>query len=318
MELEKKHHSFIQTFKKALWYSDNKNNEAIVYAVLDGASSTDILPMLKRSSLRYNCLYDGKLSYELALSSPYLVRLEQDNDFTHDLLEKGLGNNWCIFLKTFKPVTMLTVLRQAKHNHKILPPSGKTLIFRYFDPRIIRNYLPVCTIEEANIFWGPVDEIICDGNERHSFNRFTRTDHGVLDLESISINDRNIKKLNYNVRSAELIDLKISQEQLEILGKSKLPAFFKRANEYVIKEFPEFASQSNGTLNSWIEETYNQAIHYGLKTERDHFKFINYKCIFGNDFMEAYKFAKPIMQSNITPGLKLAKLKDAFMEQLNS
>lgn len=300
-----------------LWNSST-DVEPVVYAIIDGASNKELVPALKDSGLRYNCLYEGKLSYDMELASPYLVRLEQDNAFTEELLINGPENNWCIYLVTYPPVTMLSVLRQARKNQKVLNPKGNTLIFRYFDPRILRNYLPSCSIFEAGIFYGPVDTIICNSSEENKIHRFIRTDHGIIDQEVIDIDSKGIKRLKSSNTAKEDETLKIRQDQLILLGKTKLPSFFKRAGEYVIKEFPEFANHKKDTLAKWIEDTYNQAVEYGLKTEREHFKFINYKCIFGNDFMEAYDFAEPIMQAEVSPGLKLTRLKDAFMEHLNS
>ena len=318
MNLLINHTDYLHDLRKALWDNDGSSKEIIIYALLDGASSNKIFPMLKQSGLRFDCLYEGKLSYDMQLSAPYLVRLDEDSDFTHELLLNNIGNNWCVFFKTFKPVTMLSILRLARRNHKILTPDNKQLIFRYFDPRILRSYIPSCTIKEANVFFGPIEEIICEGSEPCTIHKFSRTDHGVLDLNVIDLQKSKISKEPYENKIGDLKPLKIRQEQLNILSKSMLPPFFKKISEYVINEYPEFALHKKDKLMSWVEETYNQAIEYGLKTERDHYKFVNYKCIFGNDFMEAYDFAAPIMKTSAKPGLKLVRLKDAFMDYLNS
>lgn len=111
--------------------------------------------------------------------------------------------------------------------------------------------------------------------------------------------------------------LKITQEQLDIMGEYKLPAFFKQLVEYINKEFPDFQQKQQVDLTSWVTARYFKAKSYKINTVKNHIKFINYACIFGEDFDEVYPSAKSILSSDETANSKMAALKDAFIEELN-
>jgi hypothetical protein len=36
-------------------------------------------------------------------------------------------------------------------------PKGQSLVFRYYDPRVLRVYLPTCTREELRTVFGPIE-----------------------------------------------------------------------------------------------------------------------------------------------------------------
>ncbi len=111
--------------------------------------------------------------------------------------------------------------------------------------------------------------------------------------------------------------LKITQEQLEIMGETRLPKFFKEIANYVEKEFPEFHIEQRMDLDSWIAFTYHKAKSYKINTVKNHIKFVNYHCIFGDNFDTRYPFAKKILTSTKTANTKMAELKDAFIDELN-
>lgn len=40
--------------------------------------------------------------------------------------------------------------------------EGNEYSFRYYDPRVLRTYLPTCTGEEAKEFFGPIQRILVE------------------------------------------------------------------------------------------------------------------------------------------------------------
>ena len=119
---------------------------ANVYAVLDGASIPDLLEKLYKWKPEHICLYRGELAPDLAEVAPYLVRLEQNGLFTEWVITQGWGHHWGIFAISEEGITTL-----RKHFRTILmveDPRGKPVYFRYYDPRVLRCYLPSCHPDE--------------------------------------------------------------------------------------------------------------------------------------------------------------------------
>ena len=148
----------------ALWsVAGRSGGETELYAVLDGARNANIYPAIQKSSFQFECLYRGELDPDLAEAAPYLLRLEREMPFTHWLVAEGWGKSWGTFLIA---AASLRELRQ--HLRKLLMvygPHGKPLYFRYYDPRVLRAYLPTCTAGELREVMGPIGRLLAEGEE---------------------------------------------------------------------------------------------------------------------------------------------------------
>jgi hypothetical protein len=125
-----------------------------VYAMLDAARGREVYDAILSCGMRYECLYDGKLSDALAEVAPYLVRLRAGHPFTDELLDDGWGKSWGCLVSTPLPIRELR--SHLRRFLRVQTEDGKTLLFRFYDPRVLRAYLPTCTSEEIETFMGPV------------------------------------------------------------------------------------------------------------------------------------------------------------------
>jgi hypothetical protein len=157
---------------------------AHVYAVLDGASVAELLPRLYELEPEHECLYRGELEPDLAEVAPYLVRLEPETEFADWVLDEGWGRHWGVFVVTDAP------LREAhKHFRRFLTvydPEGRQLLFRYYDPRVLRVYLPTCNAGELQEVFGPVSCYLLEGEDPNTLLRF-RLDGETLRCEELAL-----------------------------------------------------------------------------------------------------------------------------------
>ena len=126
-----------------------------VWMIVDGARTIEIFRMLIDCHLEYACLYSGKLAPELEIAAPYLVQLDYDYRDTRRLLRRAWGNHWGVFLKSETSLKKL-----ARHLREFLivrDERGKRLVFRYYDPRVLRVYLPTCNAAELHMLYGPIE-----------------------------------------------------------------------------------------------------------------------------------------------------------------
>jgi hypothetical protein len=136
-----------------------------VWAILDAARDERIFPALQSSRLEYVCLYSGKLPDALMRAAPYLVELAPSYTFTRPLIRMGWGNSWGVFLKTRDSRNLRHHLRGFL---RVQDESGRTLVFRYYDPRVLRIYLPTCEKGELQSVYGPVDSYLMEGEQGES------------------------------------------------------------------------------------------------------------------------------------------------------
>lgn len=140
-----------EAVEQALFSSDS----GTVFAILDGASVGDLLTPLYEHQPEFECLYRGELQPDMAEVAPYLVRLERETVFTNWVLEQGWGNHWGIFATA--DADLPTMRRHFRRFLVVHDPDGKPLYFRYYDPRVLRVYLPTCNAEELQTMFGPVE-----------------------------------------------------------------------------------------------------------------------------------------------------------------
>jgi hypothetical protein len=147
--------------QQALWMADGKTTPS-VWAVLDCARSPAVYRALLDSRLDFRCLYEGTLTRELELAAPHLVELLPGHRLTKQLIEEGCGEHWGVLLKIADPSNLRHHLRKLL---KVRSADHRVLLFRFYDPRVLRAFLPTADALQLNEFFGPVVSwIAADGN----------------------------------------------------------------------------------------------------------------------------------------------------------
>lgn len=156
------------------------------YAILDGAQLPDLPQRLHTSGLEYICLYRGQIPDDLAQVAPYLVMLKRDDNFTKFILEQGWGKAWGIYARAEATIGLQGIRRHFRTFLMVERPGGGPMYFRYYDPRIMRVYLPTCNRDEQRIVFGPLDSYVIEDDAPDRLMRFyTRQTHVIV--ESVSI-----------------------------------------------------------------------------------------------------------------------------------
>jgi hypothetical protein len=137
-----------------------------LYAVLDGASVPDLVKKLYEHEPEYCCLYRGELEPDMAVVAPYLVRLEAGNGFADWILLEGWGAHWGIFL--LSPANLRALRDHFREFQTVELPDQRTVLFRYYDPRVLRTFLPACNAAELETFFGPVRTFMVEGDSPES------------------------------------------------------------------------------------------------------------------------------------------------------
>jgi hypothetical protein len=167
---------------KALWPSEVVDGTS-VWAILDGARDERIYPALRTSRLDYRCLYSGRLPKALEAAAPHLIELAPAYSFTRKLIEQGWGNSWGIFLRIRDSSNLRYHLRTFL---RVQDEAGRFLLFRYYDPRVLRVYLPTCRPDELTAVFGPIGSYLTESDDGRSLLEF-EFDEGQLQQRRISL-----------------------------------------------------------------------------------------------------------------------------------
>jgi Domain of unknown function (DUF4123) len=167
-------HRYSKRIQDILW---PRGSGADVWAILDGARDRRISFNILNSYQNSSCLYAGNLPPELERVAPYLVQLDYHDRFTEQLIEEGWGNSWGIYLKG--DLSMQKLRRHLRTLLMVRDHSNKRLLFRYYDPRVLRVYLPTCFTDELQTVFGPIEKIWTENAEGDSLQEF-RVEKGKL------------------------------------------------------------------------------------------------------------------------------------------
>lgn len=141
-----------------------------LFAVLDGARDRAIGRALSAHVVEYEPLFSGPLSWSLRSASPLIVKLVPKEDFTRQLITEGWGRAWGIYLASSS--TLLGVRRHLRTLLRVRMDDGRKCYFRYYDPRVLRAFLPTCTPEQLLRIFGPITRFDLEDGDSSALLRF--------------------------------------------------------------------------------------------------------------------------------------------------
>ena len=123
----------------------------------------------------------------MAAMAPYLARLEPEAEFTDWVLKEGWGEHWGVF--AVAPADLRAMRQHFRTLLTVLTPDNKTAYFRYYDPRVLRVFLPICNDEEIGQLFGPIAWYGLEDEDPGHLIRFRR-DSGSPRQEQVDLSQR--------------------------------------------------------------------------------------------------------------------------------
>ena len=139
--------------------------EAPLYAIMDAARSERIPILLKESVDEVRSLYDGVTADTLAHVAPYLVRLREDSGLLSRLVLEGWGSAWGVYFTSRRRLKDLRA--QFRKIVMVMMEEGdpEPVYFRFYDPRVMEAFLPLCTPRQEDDIFGEVDRFYFEDSD---------------------------------------------------------------------------------------------------------------------------------------------------------
>lgn len=134
-----------------------------LFALVDAARAPELLALLRTHSELYYSLYDGAAGEKLDHVAPYLVQLHARSPLAQALVAEQWGNSWGCFVWALADFKALR--RHFRRFLMVEDANSKELYFRFYDPRVLRMFLPTCTTREAFEFFGPIKDFVMEADE---------------------------------------------------------------------------------------------------------------------------------------------------------
>jgi hypothetical protein len=153
-----------------------------LFAVLNAARTDRIVETLHEAPEEYRSLYEGFQGEALADVAPYLVGLPRGSRLLARLVQEGWGERWGIYLTSRRPFTEV-----RRHLRRLLlvenEETRKRMYFRFYDPRVLRAFLPTCTPLQVGDFMGEFEALWMEGEDGEPLRQRGR---GAASLERVS------------------------------------------------------------------------------------------------------------------------------------
>ncbi len=149
------------------------------FVILDGARDPSIHAALERHDPERTCLFSGDLPTVLEAAAPWLVDVDAAPPACVSwLVDEVWGTSAGVWL-----VAEASLGELRKHLRRFLRvkgPSGAKLMFRSYDPRVLRLFLEVVTPEQVPFFFGSIVEWSVEDEEPDALLRFHLGEAGLV------------------------------------------------------------------------------------------------------------------------------------------
>ena len=141
------------------------------FAILDGASVPGLPTRLYEMRPPNYCLFRGELAPDMAEVAPYVVQLIPGAPFTEWILAgENFGKHWGIFAQSLHSIKEMR--RHFRGLVTVYDEQATPMFFRFYDPRVLRNFLPTCSADELKTFFGKVAAFYAEDRKGEKISAF--------------------------------------------------------------------------------------------------------------------------------------------------
>jgi hypothetical protein len=177
-----------QAASQVLWRIGNADDAdpQTAWGIIDAARDPTIYARLRQGGpdLSIAPLYEGDAAMELAAVAPYLVELPPAEPVFTWMFEAGWGRGWAVFLWSGSPMQVLRA--HLRRLLRVRTEQQQSLLFRFYDPGVLRMFLPTCDARQLEQIFGPVEAFLTESESGEAMQRYWLAD-GALRTKSIGL-----------------------------------------------------------------------------------------------------------------------------------
>ena len=133
-----------------------------IFGIFDAARDDKIYHLIQATG-EHRCLLAGSLAPEVVEAAPYIVRFIPNEPLWPAWLSTGRGHSWGIMLQS--PYGLNDVCRHFRRFLQAMLPDGEVVMFRFYDPRVWRTFIPTCNVAELERWFSNIDEFRCEDRD---------------------------------------------------------------------------------------------------------------------------------------------------------
>jgi hypothetical protein len=168
-----------------------------MFALVDAAAGDDAQKMVREYEGDKFCIVQDWKQEMYANFSPWLLALKTEEPTFKKMIDQFWGNSWGIFLCSALPTDKL--IKYCRENWIVSLPDGSHHYFRYYDPRVFREFFPVALADQLNYFFrNGIDGYFAESEDGYFLHCYYRKNRSLLETMS---GDSSIKELKIALTS---------------------------------------------------------------------------------------------------------------------
>jgi hypothetical protein len=140
------------------------------FILLDSARMGEAMEEAKELNRHVEPLFNSKADTLLQAVGPFVFTFSEFSDFDDYFFQKGWGDHWGVILSS--SADLKDVSEHFRRFLKVKTEDGLELYFRFYDPRVLRIFLPTCDANQLNEFFGPVHYFLMEDEDKRFAVKF--------------------------------------------------------------------------------------------------------------------------------------------------
>jgi hypothetical protein len=142
-----------------------------LYGIVDAAQDKDMaFEARDRFKLPIRMLFQGEAAQYMGEVAPYFIPIDPQSEYLESWASRWGKNVGILLTSSADPLKLFRHLREV---FVVKDEEGQEHFFRFYDPRVLRTYLPTCTPEEVRAFFGPANALLSEGAKPNTLLRYT-------------------------------------------------------------------------------------------------------------------------------------------------
>jgi len=145
-----------------------------LYGIVDSARNEEVFRYLILGNVKYKSLFEGTMDIQSFVVSGFLVECKKDSLLFQWLATEAWGDSSCIFFTSKSSFEDL--FHHFQQFNRVRLEDDKVVLFRYYDPRVLRKLLPDYNEFELDTFFGDVQSFFAEGEDPSVVDVFQKGD----------------------------------------------------------------------------------------------------------------------------------------------
>ena len=175
-ETEKKEKITVSEIEKLtvaeLLLEQAEKDQCKLFGIVDSARNEEVFRFLITGNVPYKSLFEGTMDVQSFGVSGFLVECKKESQLFQWMTTEAWGDSCCIFFTSKADFDKL--FGHFQQFNRVYLEDEKVVLFRYYDPRVLRVILPTYKQHELKFFFGEVKSFIAESEDPKIVNAYKK------------------------------------------------------------------------------------------------------------------------------------------------